>query len=246
MFFGTLVEIPRQNTLSYNGMKAMKDARLTLNISAFTCATCILGGYGFIIFFVPEFYQSLDGRMAVIQAHTLEMQLWFFYVWILYGAVVVVLNNSLMRAVGKPRHYFDVVVTLSCYVCACYNITIGLIEILSSHSIVATGVPLSEATDSQYYQLYSILVQLRHSTEIPSDVWTVLINVWLLARTTAPKVIPIIGIAAAIMGYAMVYLQLYQLTDLFVVIRGIWPLAIMVWAIKATYLGDSSLQSRTV
>ena len=210
----------------------MKQLSLITSTSAFTCGAIYLLGYWSMRFAFPQFWADINVRAQVVQEYPLLIQIWYFVVWILFGIAILVFNYGLLRIVRRQHGVAEGVITLACYVSACYLFTIGLIEILSAQSLLTSGRWLGDNPSESYQELYRLLIQLRASIEFSSDVWLLLVNLWLFAYGQLNKLITIFGMLVPVTGVLILTPAFAPYAELYIGGTIIWYFAIGTWLLK--------------
>ena len=181
----------------------MRKFSLIACASAYICGAIYLFGYWSMRFAFPQFWADINVRAQVVQEYSLLIQVWYFVVWILFGIAILVFNYGLLRAVRRQHGVVEGVITLASYISACYLFSIGLIEILSAQTLLTSGQWLGDNPNASYQELYVLLTQVRGSIEFSSDIWFLLINIWLLTYGQLNKLIPTLGVLVTLFGFLL-------------------------------------------
>ncbi|REL28197.1 hypothetical protein DXX93_17580 [Thalassotalea euphylliae] len=207
----------------------MNTHSLLAAISAVICGSVFLFGYWSIRLLYPDFWSDISVRVYVVQTHSMLIQMWYFVVWILFGAALLVFNYGVLRTARHRHGVVEGIITLASFVSACYLFSIGLIEILSAQSLLSTGYWLGEDPNASYQALYILLTRIRGSIEFSSDIWFLLINLWLLAHRQLSHWLPILGVATTLFGFLLLTPTFAPYAVVYVCAKGGWYFVMAGW-----------------
>lgn len=210
----------------------MKNPHRVASLSAFICSIMLLSCVWAILIFVPEFWQSLAGKIRVINAHPILVKLWYFCIWIVPGIFIVLFNYAMISGRAKKESFLSFVVVAS-FVDAFYAFCIGAISIFSSNPEIIAGVAPDKVSTTNLHFLFNVLWQLRLSTEPFSESWILLFNLWLFRRTRIHKAIPTAGILMVCYLYVLLlpYFSDWQfdMSMIYIHLKCLWFLVIGIW-----------------
>lgn len=188
--------------------------------SSMIAAMCLCLGYVVSFIIVPDFISNSDARADSIRQHGLLIQAYYFVVWIVFAGAVLLSNYALLYNEKRSHSVYESLITLSCFVAACYFISIGLIEISSTFIVNSDVNTLSQS--SEFREYFAFLLKFRGSTEFAGDVWLILINSYLFKMKTTYRVLAIWGGLVGVLGMILLHPAFYSIANLYLILFVGW------------------------
>ena len=227
----------------------MHEARKSLPsapLCALACGILNLFGYWFIALFLPEFWGNIDEKTQIIKEHTLVLQLWHAFVWLLPGLALIYFNRAALKTFTSRGGLFEIALTLTCFATASYGFLIGVAEILSAHLLIENGSQLSNGIEQDIHFFMSMIMELRRNLEAYSDSWFLLFNIWLFVRLKKFKVIAIIGVVIVFLGFSIPLFGESALVIAYVHGKAFWWFSISYLFLKVEKQSRDNSKAQTI
>lgn len=191
-------------------------------LAAFICASCFVIGLTFIIVLVPDFNEGPEQRLNLLSKYSGFMQLWYFIIYIVFGASMLVLSLFLLRNKISESTTLQKVATLISFLWTSYIFASGLIAILSIELMFGTWFEVAGSVSSIWRDIYEVQMGLGEGVEWVGGIWMLLISLSLLQQKMFSKVLHYFGLLTAGFGCLTIFPAMSLMGAVFGVMQVIW------------------------
>jgi len=214
------------------------DRNLYGALSSLICALCYVVGFGMIFFIIPDLNVEPTLRLQAIKQHSLLMQLWYFVIFIVFGASLLILSHQLCRLARKAGVLWNVSL-FSGYLWACYVIASGLIAIVAIEYLVRTP---ADKVDQLWTTIYVLQAGLGEGVEWVGGIWMLLISLLLFRNDRLPLAMSLFGMVIAFSGLLTILPNCEIAGAIFGLTQIIWFCLVAYFFISGSFQIATALQ----
>ncbi|MBU3002651.1 hypothetical protein [Paraglaciecola arctica] len=191
-------------------------------LSAFICATSFILGLSLILIIAPDFNNGPDERLQTLTKFSGLMQLWYFFVYVIFGAFLLVLSIALLEPNKREHTPLEQVTTLASYLWACYIFTSGFIAIFSIEFLFAKRFEFTGDVTTLWRDIYAVQMGLGEGIEWVGAIWVILVNTCLyIENRFAPKIV-YFGYLISVFGLMTLVENWQQVGAIFGLLQIVW------------------------
>ncbi len=206
-------------------------------VAALICASSFILGLTLILILAPDFNSGPDARLETLTKHTGLMQFWYFLVYVVFGASLLVLSVSLLEPVGRDHKLLEQMTTLASYLWACYIFASGFIAIFSIEFLFSQDYEFSVSMTELWRDIYAIQMGLGEGAEWVGAIWVLMMNACLHKEGRFGNKIIYFGYLICVLGLLTMVPILKEVGAVFGLLQVAW----FIWVARLLFLERKKL-----
>ena len=200
--------------------------------AALICASSFILGLTLILLVVPDFNSGPDARLETLTKFTGFMQFWYFLVYMVFGASLLVLSVALLEPEGREHKPLEQMTTLASYLWACYIFASGFIAIFSIEFLFSQDYDFSVGMTELWRDIYAIQMGLGEGAEWVGAIWVLMINACLQKEGRFSNLLVYFGYVICGFGLLTLVPSLKEVGAVFGLLQVVW----FIWVATFLYL----------
>lgn len=201
-------------------------------VAALICASSFILGLSLILVVVPDFNSGPDARLETLTKFTGFMQFWYFLVYVVFGASLLVLSVALLEPDGREHKPLEQMTTLASYLWACYIFASGFIAIFSIEFLFSQDYEFSAGITELWRDIYAVQMGLGEGAEWVGAIWVLMMNACLQKEGRFGNSIVYFGYVICGFGLLTLVPSLKEVGAVFGLLQVVW----FLWVARLLFL----------
>lgn len=201
-------------------------------VAALICASSFILGLTLILVVVPDFNSGPDARLETLTQFTGFMQFWYFLVYVVFGASLLILSVSLLEPEGREHQPLEQMTTLASYLWACYIFASGFIAIFSIEFLFSQDYAFSDGITELWRDIYAVQMGLGEGAEWVGAIWVLMMNACLQKEGRFGNRIVYFGYVISALGLLTLFPAMKEMGAVFGFLQVFW----FIWVARLLFV----------